>query len=360
MVAIRRFERRPQDRAADTALRRQKSLCGGLRLVADRLQIAEQRDRSQIKGDHLHTVLVTQGRNELFNRTARHRQLAILGHAPRDIQHEHIVAARRIPFQFLAGCHGEQEVTIFRVVLGSHHIDPGLWPLCRVDDHQVTIEVALLAFQTRLPVSVRVLNHGKVVAVRRTVHLDDRHGTLGFQRQRETIGHLWIGRWCGQRREWINIGRRVVIVFQFLRVSDLHALFGSRGDRKDPHLKAFVVHLLEQARVTFHLFVALVDLARSLLFDDFSDHFLAVDPHAEVGHRCTTRHRKGIKGFHDAVLGVHKHLFHFGNRHTVVDDHTYVMLFDRQDTAKSVVGDQQSSGVGGPRGQQSPDCHRSD
>jgi hypothetical protein len=104
--------------------------------------------------------------------------------------------------------------------------------------------------------------------------------------------------------------------------------------------------LLEQARITLGLLVAFVDLAGALLLDDFADHLLAADPHAEVAHARGLGDRERVERLDDAVFGVHEHLVDLGNGDAVVDRDVHVLLFDFKRAAEPAVGDQEAGRVG--------------
>ncbi len=114
-----------------------------------------------------------------------------------------------------------------------------------------------------------------------------------------------------------------------------------------------VIAKLQEAGVALHLLVAVVDLAGALLLDDFADHLLAVDPHAEVGDARVLRHGEDIEGFDDPVFLVDEDLLDLGHRDAVVDDDADVVLLRFEHSAETAVGDQLAgSEDGGGEGHQ--------
>ena len=104
--------------------------------------------------------------------------------------------------------------------------------------------------------------------------------------------------------------------------------------------------MLEQPRIAPLLLVAVVDLAGALLLQHLADHFLAIDPHAEVGDRCALRHREGVERLDLALLGVLEDLRDVGDGDAVVDGDVDVVLLDLQHAAEAAVGNEQAGGVG--------------
>ena len=82
-----------------------------------------------------------------------------------------------------------------------------------------------------------------------------------------------------------------------------------------------------------------------LFLQHFADHFLAVDPHGEVGDRGAARDGKRVERLDGPILGVDEHLRDFGDGDAVVDGDVDGLLLDLQRPAKAAVGNEQAGGL---------------
>ena len=97
----------------------------------------------------------------------------------------------------------------------------------------------------------------------------------------------------------VAVAIAVALERQHLRVGDLDALLGVRGDRKDAGLEDVAARPFQQARVALLAQDRLVDFAGPLLLDDVGLDQLVADPHAEAGDRGVLRQREIEDAFED-------------------------------------------------------------
>ena len=143
---------------------------------------------------------------------------------------------------------------------------------------------------------------------------------------------------CGG--QWIDPRRIVVIEIQLLTVSDSDVLLGSCGNRENSQFERAIVYLFEQTRIPFHRLVAVVNLASPLLLHDLSDHFPAIDDHAEVADAGPRRNGKRVERLHNALLCITKDLPNFCHRDSVIDDDRNFVTVNLKYTPIASVGDQ--------------------
>ena len=309
-------------------------------------QFAKMQLRHIVECDNFKSVFRAEAFNKRIDGRLRKIQFVAILHAARDVEHKDVVHSFLDRRQFIAHRNGCLEESIIASFPVGDQINAGNWALDLKSDNNVICQCCVGNFEAGPEKMFFESRNGHRLFVRWAFHLYDWDFAFDVHAKRKRTGSIILVGLCRRCREWIDVSGPIVIEIQFLVVGDLYALFCSGGNGEDSHFKTLEIDLFKQTRILASPLVAFVDFPGAFFLDDFADHLLAVDPHAEVCNRCLLRNGKGVERLDNSRFRIQKYLFNVSDRDSVVDRDVDFVILDFQLAAKTAIGDKQAGGLG--------------